>query len=387
MDVTGLARDRQILVVLGDGGVGKTTIAAALAVRLAMSGRRVLAVTVDPANRLKDALGLSGRPGIEEPVPLDALGPTAGGSLSAMVLDAATELDRLINRVATSDDARKRITDNVFYRKALTRMSGTHEYMAMERLLEALESGRYDLIVLDTPPDRHALDFLDAPDRLDGLLGSDAFRLFVGASTGLSHVGLTAVRWRKLVLKGIGKFAGEETFLATLDFLLAFSPMFDGFRERSARVKTLLSGSQTTTVLVGRPQPGAATRMKETTAELARRGLLPSIVIVNRVHAWPPPGCSLSDDRAVVDVESLRRTLLADTALQIVDREALVRLASDAAALANEYRDEATEDAERVAETRIAVAPVQVVSIPLMRGEMRDLTALASLAGALDAAC
>ena len=184
MDVAGLARDRQVLVVLGDGGVGKTTVAAAMAARLALSGRRVLAVTVDPANRLKDALGLSGRPGVEEPVSLAALGPiTPGGTLSAMVLDTATELDRLVLRVAPTDEARRRIMDNVFYRKAVTRMAGTHEYMAMERLLEALESGRYDLVVLDTPPERHALDFLDAPDRLDALLGSEAIALVVVSKT------------------------------------------------------------------------------------------------------------------------------------------------------------------------------------------------------------
>jgi anion-transporting ArsA/GET3 family ATPase len=386
MDVMALARDRQVLVVLGDGGVGKTTVAAAIATRLALSGRRVLAVTVDPANRLKDALGLSGRPGVEEPVPLGALGPVAtGGALSAMVLDAATELDRLVNRVAPSDEARRRIMDNVFYRKAVTRMAGTHEYMAMERLLEALESGRYDLVVLDTPPERHALDFLDAPDRLDGLLGSEAFRLFVGASAGLSRVGLGAVRWRSVVLKGIGKFAGEDTFLATLDFLLAFSPLFDGFRERAVRVKALLSGKSTATVLVGRPQPGAATRLRDAADELARRGLLPSVILVNRVHAWPPPGCALPQG-AEVDVDALRETLLAEPALQIVDREALARLATEAGVLALEYREDATEDAGRVAEVREAVAPVPVVAIPLMRGELRDLTALATLVGYLDAA-
>jgi anion-transporting ArsA/GET3 family ATPase len=264
-------------------------------------------------------------------------------------------------------------------------MAGTHEYMAMERLLEALESGRYDLIVLDTPPERHALDFLDAPDRLDGLLGSEAFRLFVGASAGLSRVGLGAVRWRSVVLKGIGKFAGEDTFLATLDFLLAFSPLFDGFRERAVRVKALLSGKSTATVLVGRPQPGAATRLRDAADELARRGLLPSMILVNRVHAWPPPGCALPEG-AEVDVDALRETLLAEPALQIVDREALARLATEAGVLALEYREEATEDAGRVAEVREAVAPVPVVAIPLLRGELRDLTALATLVGYLDAA-
>lgn len=386
MDVTGLARNRQVLVVLGDGGVGKTTVAAAAAARLAVSGRRVLAVTVDPANRLKDALGLTGRPGVEESVPLGPLGPVVpGGALSAMVLDASTELDRLVRRVAPSEDVQRRITENVFYRKAAARMAGTHEYVAMERLLEALESGRYDLVVLDTPPERHALDFLDAPDRLDGLLGSEAFRLFVGASSGLSRVGLSAVRFRALVLKGIGKFAGEETFLAILDFVLAFSPMFAGFRERAARVKALLSSERTATILVGRPEPGSATRLEEAADELRRRGLTPSVVLVNRVHSWPPPGCTVPPGNGV-DSGALRKMLLAEPSLQLVDPEALVRLAAETTALAEEYHSQAVEDGERVAEVRAAVAPVRVVSIPLMRGEVRDLTGLATLVGFMDGA-
>jgi anion-transporting ArsA/GET3 family ATPase len=253
----------------------------------------------------------------------------------------------------------------------------------MERLLEALESGRYDLVVLDTPPERHALDFLDAPDRLEGLLSSDAFRLFVGASSGLSRAGLAAVRWRGLVLRGIGRFAGEETFLAILDFLLAFAPMFDGFRERAARVKDLLSGARTATVLVGRPEPGAAERLREAVGQLERRGLRPSVVLVNRVHAWPPPGCDLPPD-AEADGEILRKALLAEPALQLVDRESLVRLAAEAAALAAAYRLEAREDAGRVEEVRGAVAPVPVATVPLLRTEVRDLAALDALAATLD---
>lgn len=382
--MTALARDRQVLVVLGDGGVGKTTVAAALATRCAAAGRRVLAVTVDPANRLKDSLGLAGTPGVEEPVALGAA-TAAGGSLHAMVLDAATELDRLVRRVAPSDDILRRITGNVFYRKAAARMAGTHEYMAMERLLEALESGRYDLVVLDTPPERHALDFLDAPQRLDGLLSSEVFRLFVGASSGLSRAGMAAVRWRGLVLKGIGKFAGEETFLAVLDFLLAFAPMFDGFRERAARVRGLLSGTGTATVVVCRPEPGAETRVRDAVTELDQRGLRPSAVLVNRVHAWPPAGCAL-DPGAELDGGALARTLLAEPALQLEDREDLNRLAAEATALAADYRAQAAEDAARIAAIRAAVTPLPVVPIPLLRGEVRDLATLATLAGFIDRA-
>ena len=384
MNLDHMASDRQILVVLGDGGVGKTSVAAALAASLALSGRRVLAVTVDPANRLKDSLGLSGTPGLEESVPLNRFGSVApGGTLFAMVLDASSELDRLVARVAPSEEIRLRITGNVFYRKAAARMSGTHEYMAMERLLEALESGRYDLVILDTPPERHALDFLDAPDRLDRLLESDTLRLFVRASSSLSQSGLSALLGKGVLLRGIARFAGEETFLALLDFVMAFSPMFKGFRERAGRVKALLTSRRTATILVGRPEASAAHRLKQAADELTRRGLEPSVVLVNKVHSWPPPGCSIPS-AAIIDDHALRDTLLAEPALQLEDRESLVRLAAQVQTMSREYRKQATADALCLQEIRTALSPITVAAIPMMRGEVRDLDGLATLVSYLN---
>ncbi len=373
-------QDRSIAVVLGDGGVGKTTVAASLSALAAASGRRVLTVTVDPSNRLKDALRISGAPGVEEAVPLPADGGTPpAGTLHAMVLDAATELDRLVRRVAPSDQVRDRITGNVFYRKAAATMAGTHEYMAMERLLEALESKRYDLVVLDTPPERHALDFLDAPARLDALLGSDAFRLFVSASAGLSRAGLEAVRFKKLVLRGIGKFAGEETFLALLDFVLAFAPMFQGFRDRAGRVGGWLTGPGCATFVVCRPGLRCGEAVRVPIEALRARGISPSAVIVNRVHLWPPPGAR-AGKADLVDAASMKDALLAAPALGLYDRQALVELAGRTLGLASRYRARATEDGERLAMLQAAVTPTPVYALPELRDEVRDLPGLVRFA-------
>lgn len=386
MNLLDSVRERSIVVVLGDGGVGKTTVASALAMLAAARGRRVLAVTVDPSNRLKTAMGLAGRPGEEEPVDLAGLPAVApGGSLHAMVLDAATEMDRLVERLVHTPEARRRITDNVFYRKAAATMAGTHEYMAMERLLEALESQRYDLVVLDTPPERHALDFLDAPARLDGLLSSDVFRLFVTASSGLSRIGLGAVRWRSLILKGISKFAGEETFLAILDFVLAFQPLFDGFRRRAARVGSWFTGPDCSTVIVCRPGPRCALEVGSTLDALHGRGIEPAAVVANRVRFWPPPG-SRGQDTGTVSADTLRTRLDSDPALSLHDPGSLDDLAARTLDLAGSYRELAEEDQDHLETLRRSTRPVALYEIPLLKGEVRDPDSLGLFATVVERA-
>lgn len=371
---------RSIVVVLGDGGVGKTTVASTLAALAAARGRRVLAATVDPSNRLKTSLGLSNRPGLEEPVSLADFETGEGkGSLHAMVLDAATEMDRLVHRLSPDEEARKRITENVFYKKAAAYMAGTHEYMAMERLLEALESNRYDLVILDTPPERHALDFLDAPARLDMLLSSDVFRLFVTASSGLSRLGLGAVRWRSIILKGISRFAGEETFLAILDFVLAFQPMFDGFRQRAGRVASWFTSAECATIVVCRPGKRSAEEVRTTLDALKGRGIEPTAVVANRVRAWPPPGATGNGDEPM-DIDTLQRTLKCDPALTLADRGQRKDLAARTLHLSTRYRELAGEDQAHLDVLRSAVSPIPLYRLPLLKGEVRDLGTLARFA-------
>lgn len=379
-----------VVVVLGDGGVGKTTLAAALAAVLARNGERVLAVTVDPSNRLRTSLGLSGPAGVEEPVAIEGFGPARPptplspepGFLHAVVLDAATEMTRLVTRLVPDDATRRRITDNVFFRKAAGTMTGTHEYAAMERLLEALESGRYTRVVLDTPPERHALDFLDAPARLDALLSSEVFQLFVRASSGLSRAGLEAIRWKSLILKGISRFAGEETFLAVLDFVLAFEPLFEGFRERAARVRTLLSGPDSATVVACRPGERCAEGVLATLSALRSRGITPAAVVANRVHAWPMPGAKGRTD-SVVDAAAVKDALGSAPALSLLAPEELRDLATEILVLARKYRDLAQRDEAHVSALRSAVDPIPVFVVPLLPDEVRDLAGLARFAAAL----
>jgi len=379
MDRIGAAR---ILVVLGEGGVGKTTLAAASALALAMRGERVLAVTVDPSNRLKTSLGLSGPPGNEEPIRLDAVSRTPiRGSLHAMVLDAATELHRLVARLVPDPTARRRIVENVFFGKAAAAMAGTHEYTAMERLLEALESGAYTRVVLDTPPERHALDFLDAPVRLHDLLSSEVFQMFVRASSGVSRLGLQAIRWKTWILKGIGKFAGEETFLAVLDFILAFQPLFDGFRQRTTRVRGLLTGPESATLIVCRPGARSAEGVRATRAALLDRGITPAAVVVNRVHVWPPPGAAAGTATGPLDAAAVKDALWSDPALGLSTREELSDLATRLLVLARQYRDLVERDLADLEVLRRESAPTPVLAVPLLSEEVRDLDGLARFAG------
>jgi len=382
LTLTEITEGKSIVVVLGHGGVGKTTVAAALSAMAASRGRRVLAVTVDPSNRLKTSLGLTGRPGVEERVSLDGLGRGdghGGGSLHAMVLDTATEMDRLLERLAPSEETRIRIRKNVFFRKAAAYMAGTHEYMAMERILEALESDRYDLVVLDTPPERHALDFLDAPGRLDALLSSDIFRVFVSASSGLSRLGLEAIRWQSIVLRGISRFTGKETFLAILDFVLAFQPMFEGFRQRAGRVRSWFTGPRCATIVVVRPGTRCAGETGAVVEALEGRGITPAAVVANRVHTWPPPG-SRTDADTRVDRGVLMEAILSDPALSLLDPEAAKDLAGQTAALAESYEGLASEDCGHIESLKSEMKGIPVFEVPLLRGEVRDLDGLASFA-------
>ncbi|HWX23947.1 MAG TPA: ArsA-related P-loop ATPase, partial [Vicinamibacteria bacterium] len=169
----------RILIACGSGGVGKTSTSAALALRAAGLGRRVLVCTIDPSPRLATALGLSELKESPEPLDLRRLSPRPAGSLSAMTLDTKRTFDALVERFAPDAKAKDRVLKNRFYQHVSSALSGSQEYMAMEKLLELQGDPRFDLVVLDTPPTRHALDFLEAPDRLLGFLDTSVLRYFL----------------------------------------------------------------------------------------------------------------------------------------------------------------------------------------------------------------
>lgn len=366
--ILGLLKDKKIAVFMGAGGVGKTTIAAGSAILCAAEGRSVLAVTVDPSNRLRDALGLSKGYGVEEHIDLRSVADIKG-SVCAMILDARVEMDRIVEMKVNDPDARQRIKENIFYKKALAKMPGTHEYTAMERIMEAIESGKYDLIILDTPPDRHAIEFLEAPKRLDDLLSSDIFRLFVTASRGASLIGINAIRWKSIVLRGIGKFAGEDTFLQVLDFILAFSPLYEWFQERARKSITLFKGKECANFLVLRTD--GIENVHDNIKALKDRDISLDAIIVNKVRKWP--GQEKLDS---IDVGVMKDLLANDPGLSLYDKRMINELAHTILRLAYEYRLLAIEDKKRLDKLKERIGDLPLFSFPILSEEVKDLRSL-----------
>ncbi len=242
--------DRRLIVVVGSGGVGKTTLAAALGLNLAREGNHTLVMTFDPSHRLKDALGVDER--AKEGAVRVAL---RSGKLDVALLDARSTFDQLIQRYAPSPAAAERIFTNRFYRNLAGNLAGILEYMAVERLFEVATEARYDRIILDTPPTKQALDFLEAPDRIVSFLDSGAVRLALSPWFD-RRGGLKALPMR-LAAKGaegfLDRIIGRRLLGDLGEFFQALAPLFHGFRERAGAVRRLLRKRETIFMLVAGP--------------------------------------------------------------------------------------------------------------------------------------
>lgn len=249
-----LLLDKRVLVLCGAGGVGKTTTSAALALAAAHAGRRALVLTIDPARRLAEALGIPPHAPRPTAVPrerLDAAGVAHGGGLDAWMLDPGVVFENLIRKLASPDSARA-ILETRLYRHLTELVAGMQEYTAAEALYELSREERYDLIVLDTPPSRSALDFLDAPGRLSGFLDGQIVQLFLPSQGG----GLLR-RAGRLVGSVFARAFGEQFIVDLQAFLGAFSGMFGALRSHTAGVKALLQSEQTAFLLVTSPAEAA----------------------------------------------------------------------------------------------------------------------------------
>ena len=290
LDLDGLLddRDTKVLVCCGSGGVGKTTTAAALALRAAEQGRRVVVLTIDPARRLAQSLGLEELDNEPRNVP-GALRNTADrgdGELQAMMLDMRRTFDEMVSGHTTPDRAQA-IFDNPFYQTISTSFSGTQEYMAMEKLGQLSATGPWDLVVVDTPPSRSALDFLDAPQRLSSFLDGRMIRLLsaparAGGSALRKIVGSTF----NLFAKAVSTILGGQMLADASAFVQAFDTLFGGFQERANATYQLLRAPGTSFVVVAAPEPDA---LRE--AQLLRRAPLAEKHAAGRPGAQPdPPG-------------------------------------------------------------------------------------------------
>jgi anion-transporting ArsA/GET3 family ATPase len=265
----------EVLICCGSGGVGKTTTAAALGLEAAALGRRAVVVTIDPARRLADALGVPG--GLtNDPIRLDVDAP---GELWALMLDTASTFDGLVRANATDDAQAERILANRFYRNVAGSLSGTQEYMAAEKLHELHADDRFDLVIVDTPPTRNALDFLDAPNTLAKFIDHPLFKmLMLPTRRGLKMFNLAA----QPILKTIGRVVGGDVLTDAVAFFQAFAGMETGFRQRADEVIALLGSDVTRFVLVASPRADTIEEARFFAERLRRGDLEVGAVVVNR---------------------------------------------------------------------------------------------------------
>jgi anion-transporting ArsA/GET3 family ATPase len=275
-----LIETADVVVCCGSGGVGKTTTAAALGLQAARNGRRCVVVTIDPAKRLADALGVPG--GLTND-PIQLATPTdfgdGPGELWALMLDTATTFDGLVIANAANPEQANRILTNSFYRNIAGSLGGTQEYMAAERLLALHRDERFDLVIVDTPPTRNALDFLDAPRTLARFLDHPVFKLMMMPTRrGLRVLSIAA----QPLLRSIGKVIGSEVLADALAFFQAFDGMETGFRNRADEVIELLHGETTRFVLVASPRVDTIDEARFFADRLVEKDLVVGAIIVNR---------------------------------------------------------------------------------------------------------
>jgi anion-transporting ArsA/GET3 family ATPase len=362
-----LARSARIIVCCGSGGVGKTSTAAAVAVRAAERGRRTCVLTIDPARRLAQALGLDLLSNTPRPVGGKGLPAGGPGSLDAMMLDMRRTFDEVIERYARDEEQADRILANRFYQRLSSTLAGTQEYMAMEKLYELHESQRYDLLVVDTPPTRSALDFLDAPDNLNELLDSRAFRLLIAPAQRIGRGYLRGLNLATMTMtRMVRRLTGSELLAEVGEFFAAFEGMYDGFKQRARQVYEQLEHPSTAFVVVATPDEAALREATFLAGRLAEDRMPLGALVVNRVHRAGPVPAVPADARRRLAALGADGRLLAD----------LLELHDDLAALS-------TAEQGRVRELLATAPDLGVVQVPQLADDVHDLAGLRRLGGYL----
>ena len=358
-----LVEQRHIVICCGTGGVGKTTTAATLAIEGARRGRDTVVVTIDPAKRLANTLGIAYLSNTAHEIPRERWDPdgtvSGDGRLHALMLDTKTTFDQLVQKYAVNEEQSDQILENRFYRNIAGALSGTQEYMAMEKLYELHDSGGFDLIVVDTPPTRHALDFLDAPRRLTRMLDNRVFRLLMVPTRTTLRVGSFAAQ---AFLRTISRVVGTEPVDDVVSFFRSFEGMEQGFRERAALVTDLLAAQETAFVLVTSPRRDAVEEAEFFAARLVDGDFSVDALVVNRVH---PHYCD-------IDPVTLRARAIE---LGARDDPASARLAARYANLA-EFEEVAARERRELAGLEERLGHASVAHVPELGYDVHDFTAL-----------
>jgi anion-transporting ArsA/GET3 family ATPase len=370
---------KEIVIFCGPGGVGKTTVAAAAAAGAAARlGGKVLVVTVDPARRLAGALGVAGLGNLEREVPAEHLasaGLQLRGGLWAAMLDTKQSWDDLVLRHAPDEETAYRILENRLYDNITARFVQSHDYIAMERLHEIHRSGVYDLIVVDTPPSRNAIDFIEAPRRMAEFFGSRLLRWLtmpyrLGGKRGARMVNLASRPFYQVADRILG-----SQFLEDIgEFFLNFQSMYEGFVERARAVERLLRDRRTTFVVVSTLEPAPVREAEFFVAALGERRLHLGALVLNKTL----PGYFLG-----ADGEAAARTLCAgpDAAVDGLDAATVGRVLHTVGESFLNFSVVAKREAELRAE--LAATPDLVLSVPYFEADVHDLTGLARMGDCL----
>lgn len=366
MDLNAWLADVKLIACVGSGGVGKTTTAAAIGLWAATQGRKVMVLTIDPAKRLANSLGLESMGGDPTPIDLSSL-PDATGELYAMMLDSRGTFDTLIASVAPSDEARERILSNHIYRHMADALAGSQDYMATEKLYDLVSSGDYDLVVLDTPPVKNALDFLEAPGRVVSFLDERVLSWFLAPYEKKQVWGSRLLAGTSaIVFRLLGYIFGKEFLDDFAAFLQDFNGLYEGFRTRHQAVLDLLRADDTAFVTVCAPHGASMDIAVFFQEELAKRNLPRGGVIANQMHSAELP--DLDVDAALGELaESLDDDLPEGTRNTLFER---IRHAHE--------RLQAIVQAERkaVAEVRSVATGGFYQEVPRIEGEVNDLASL-----------
>jgi len=345
LTIADVVENSRTVVCCGSGGVGKTTLAAVLAMEAARRGRKAVVVTIDPARRLADALGLEELS--NTPRRIEGDWP---GELWALMLDTKSTFDSLVAKYATEEGQAERIMHNRFYRNISGALSGTQEYMAGEKLYELHEEYDFDLVVVDTPPSRNALDFLEAPAALTRFLDNRLYRMLMTPARGMVRAMNMAAQ---AFMRTVSRVVGAEPVRDALEFFRAFQGMEQGFIDRAHRVQELLDSPDTSFVLVASPRADTVDEARFFAAKLAESGLTVKALVINRVHPRFGGGSAAS---ARARAETFPGTPLADLYSNLAD-----------------FLEVASREDEQITVLHEEVPDAELVRVPFLESDVHDL--------------
>ncbi|MEZ0363712.1 ArsA family ATPase [Mycobacterium sp. pUA109] len=369
LDVGAILSDtsNRVVVCCGAGGVGKTTTAASMALRAAEYGRTVVVLTIDPAKRLAQALGINDLGNTPQRVPLP---DEVSGELYAMMLDMRRTFDEMVMQYSGPERAQA-ILDNQFYQTVATSLAGTQEYMAMEKLGQLLGEDRWDLVVVDTPPSRNALDFLDAPKRLGSFMDSRLWKLLLGPGRGIGRLVTGAVG---LAMKALSTVLGSQMLSDAAGFVQSLDATFGGFREKADRTYDLLKRHGTQFVVVSAAEPDALREASFFVDRLSQERMPLAGLILNRTH---PLLCNLPVERAIDGTETLQDKADTDDATTLT--AAVLQVHANRGSTAK-------REVRLLSRFTGANPHVAIVGVPSLPFDVSDLEALRAIADQLTSA-